>query len=346
MRKSSRPTLDPHGITARFLRFLTGLTVMAGLYSGTTVAAQVTELSQSQLDAALVEESGALRGLIQTMEHSMITGEVGKAEALVDRDAILTRATQRVKFEHDAEVRALFCDSTQRAWNERGVTHDFAGTRFRYLRTRVLGGRAGLLFRSANDAGAVNFALFTINEAKPGQFRVADVFVVGLNEFVSDTLRRTWLNVAAGFLGEESHQIKGVNQDYVAHIGEVAQASRMMNAGKFEESLKLAKALPPSVQRERSVLLIWIEAADRISTTARREAYGAWLAAYPDEQELPLKLVEFYASQRRYDDAERVLRGLLERIGPDVHLKRELGGIIFRREHDKAFVAKAGLTAE
>ena len=346
MPKSTRPSLDPHGITARVLRFITGLAIMAGFFSGASAAPVVTDLNQAALDAALAAKTGPMRDFIQTLEHAMLTGETEKAEALVDREAILTRALQRSRFQGDEPVRDLFCDSTRRAWGERGVTNDFTNTKFRYLRTRVLGGRAGLLFRSSTASGALNFALFTVNETKPGQYRITDVFVVGLNEFMSDTIRRTWLNVAAGFLGEDAKAIKGVNPDYVTHIGEVAQASRLMNAGKYEEALKIARTLPAPVQRERSVLLLRIESAEHISTMESREAYTAWLSTLPDEQELPLKFVQFYIQERRYADAERVLRGLMERLGPDTMLSRELGDILFRRDNDKAYVAEAAVKAE
>jgi len=346
MRKTAFPRLNPYGISARILRFLIGLALLMGFYSGAPAAAQVAELNEAQIVTALAERGGALQGFIRNMEHAMLKGEKEAGEALVDREAILARATQGVRFEGDAEVRTLFCDSTRRAWNERSVTADFAGTKFRYLRPRVLGGRAGLLFRSSTVSGAINYALLTINEVKPGAYRVADIFVVGLNEFMSDTLRRTWENVAAGFLGEEAHVLKGVNAEYVAHISEVAQASRQMNAGKYEQALVMAKELPPSVQRERSVLLLRIEAAERVSSTERQEAYAAWLEAYPDEQELPLKLVAYYSSQHRFEAAERVLRRLMERLGPDAMLKRELGHVLFQRARGDDLVARAGLTAE
>ncbi len=338
--------LDPHGIAARLLRILTGLAVFAGFYSGATVSAKVADLTRAQLDAALTEEAGPVSQMVRTLEYAMMSGQAEPAEALVDRAIILARATGSVQFDGDAEVRQLFCDSTERAWNERGVMRDFKGTKFRFLHTRELGGRPGLLFRSTNSQGAVNFVLFTVSEARPGEFRITDMFVVGLNEFLSDTLCRTWLNVAAGFLAEDEGELEGVNPEYVKHIGEVAQASRLLNAGKFEEALKVTKSLPLSVQRERSVLLVRIEAADRISTSERRAAFAAWLEVYPDEQELPLKLVEFYSSQRRYSDAERVLRDLMDRIGPDLQLKRELGSILFRQEHDKSVVARAALKVE
>ena len=345
MPRPTRPNADPHGFLCRFLRFVTGLSVIAGFFSGAKASPPTGELSQGRIEQQLADENGSLCMFVRALERSLLTGDIQTAETAVDQDAILTRATQHLHFEGDKTVRDLFFDSTKRAWAERGVTRDYCNTRFRFLRALTLKGRAGLLFRSSNRDGGINYALFTLNEPKPGNYRIADIFVVGLNEFLSDTLRRTWLNVAAGFIGDETVNIEGVNPEYVAHIGDIAELSRQMNAGNYEEALKSARSLPASLQQERTVLLIRMEAAERISIAERNAVYEDWLVAYPDEMELPLKLVHFYSSQSRWNDAERVLRRLMARLGGDAVLKMELGTVVFRREQEKASVTKAGLSA-
>ncbi len=345
MPRPTRPTADPHGFLCRFLRFVTGMAVIAGFFSGAKASPQAGELTLSQIEQQFADENSSLHMFVRSLERSLLTGDLQAAETVVDQNAILTRATQHLYFEGDKTVRDLFFDSTKRAWGERGVTRDYCNTRFRFLRALTLKGRAGLLFRSSNREGGINYALFTLNEPKPGNYRIADIFVVGLNEFLSDTLRRTWLNVAAGFLGGEAGKIRGVNPEYVAHINEIAELSRQMNAGNYEEALKSASSLPASLQHERTVLLIRMEAAERISIAERNAVYEDWLAAYPDEMDLPLKLVHFYTSQNRWDDAERVLRALMARLGGDAVLKLELGTIMFRREQEKERVTKAGLSA-
>jgi len=345
MTTTTSPALDPNGFLPRFIRFFTGLAVVAGFFSGANAAPRIAELNQTQIDARLAEENSPLRQFVTLLEESLLSGDISQAEVAVDRDAILSRATGGTSFEGDATVRQLFCDSTHRAWNERGVTQDYAGTKFRFLRSRTLNDRAGLLFRSSSSNGAINYALFTVNEQEPGDYRIADIFIVGLNEFLSDTLRRTWINVAAGFLGEEARNLKGVNIDYVSHINEIAALSRSLNQGQFEEALKAGARLPESVRRERSVLLMRMEAAERISAEARNAIYAEWLAAYPDEMELPLKFADFYVAQRRWDDAERVLRGLMGRLGGDAMLKMELGTVLYRREYEQSLVTASGLSA-
>ena len=344
MPRTTLLTADPNGIFCRVARFIAGLAVLAGFFSGAKAEPQHSELTQPKIEELLAGDTGPLRGFIKNLEHSLLSGDLPSAEAVVDQDAILTRATQHCGFEGDETVRNIFCDSTRRSWAETGVTRDYCNTRFRYLRPLTLKNRAGLLFRSSNRTGGINYALFTLLEPEPGQFRVADIFIVGLNEFLSDTLRRTWINVAAGFLGDEASQLKGVNNEYVTHINEIADMSRQMNAGQFEEALKSAKALPQSVQRERSVLLIRMEAAERVSLPERNAVYADWLAAYPDEMDLPLKLTHFYTTQNRFEDAERVLRSLMARLGDDALLKMEIGSLMQRQAQHDALVTKAGLS--
>ena len=338
-------TTDPHGFLCRLVRFATGLAVLAGVFSGAKAAPEVPELTQGKIEQHLSDKTGPLRIFVQNLEHALLSGDLPAAEAVVDQDAILTRATQHYCFDGDETVRDIFFDSSKRAWAGSGVTRDYCNTKFRFLRPLTLKGRAGLLFRSTSRKGGLNYALFTLIEPEPGEFRVSDIFIVGLNEFLSDTLRRTWINVAAGFLGEEATRLKGVNLDFVTHVSEIAELSRQINAGKCEEALKSAKALPAVLQSERTILLIRMEAAERTSLHERDAVYADWLAAYPDEMELPLKLIHFYSSQNRFDDAERILRSLMKLLGSDACLKMELGTVVYRRAQHAALETKAGLTA-
>jgi hypothetical protein len=344
--RKDRPSFDPFGFTPRLARLMTGLLALTLFFTGAdAMNPGPAEMNREQIEKQLSDATGPLREFVKTLEKSLLSGNLEVAESFVDRGSILARATRGAAFDGDDVVRDIFCESTLRAWDERGVTRDYAGTRFRFLRCHTLAGRDGLLFRSSKRDGTVNYALFTLRESGPAQFRITDIFVVGLNEFLSDTLRRTWLNVAAGFLGDEAHTVEGVNPTYIAHIGEVAQLSRDMNAGKYEEVLRAARLLPASVQSERTVLLLRMEAAEHVSIAERNAVYAAWLESYPDEMELPLKFIDFYVNQHRWDDAERVIRGLMGRLGEDAMLKMELGSVMFRRRHEEQMISASALTA-
>jgi hypothetical protein len=345
-RPKIRPQVDPNGFLARIVRLVAAAAVMAAFLSGARAEPKIPDLSEGQLTTALEKQGGGLRAFVTALEKSMAAGNLEAAEALVDRDSLLGRATASLGIKDEDALRGVFCDSTRRAWDERGVLRDYANARFRFLRVRSLGGRAGLLFRSSSRENGMNYALITLNEPAPGDYRISDVFVVGLNEYLSSTLRRTYINVCAGFLNGDASQLPGVNRGYVEHINQVAAISRELQNGGYEKVLLQIKELPEAVQRERSVLLMRLEAAEHVSVEERDASYTAWLAAYPDEMELPLKFADFYVTHRRWDDAERVLRGLITRLGPDALIKMELGTVLFRRKHDALWTgAEAQLSA-
>jgi hypothetical protein len=344
MPNSTRRPVDPYAFFPRLVRFVIGLAVLVGVFSGAKAAPRSGEMTQGQIEAQLENADGPLRTFVALLENSIRSGRIADAESFVDRDAILDRATKQVSIKGDQTVRDLFCDSTRRAWDERGVTRDYAGSRFTFMRARTLGGRAGLLFRSSTHDGGVNYALFTLNQVKPGDYRISDIFVVGLNEFLSDTLRRTWVNVAASLLGDEASGLEGVNPEYVANIASIAEMSRQLQAGKAEEVLNTGRALPESVQKARTVMLMRIDAAERVSPAERDAAFALWLSVYPDEMDLPLKFAHFYTTRQRWEDAERVMRNLLAKLGDDAMLKMELGSILYRKEHSKNLASAAGLS--
>lgn len=342
MRAATPPTaVDPFGILARIVRVVAGMAVMAGFLSGAMAGPEIPDLSASKLSARLAGQEGRIQKFIRTMETALVSGNLAEAEALVDRDSLLGRATANLGIPEEESLRQVFEDSTRRAWDERGVLRDYSNTRFRFLRVRTLGGRPGLLFRSSARQGGMNYALFTLNETADGELRVSDIFVVGLNEFLSSTLRRTYKNVAAGFMKELGDDVPGVNKSYVQNIQKVASVSRDLQAGNYEAALIALKQLPAEVQKERSVLLMRLEAAEHISIDERDGAYTTWLESYPDEMELPLKFADFYVSHRRWDDAERVLRGLIEKLGSDSIIKTELGTVLFRKTHDQLWSGPA-----
>jgi hypothetical protein len=326
-----------------FLRAVLGALGILGFFSGSAAAPLRSEMTQAEIERALAEPASPLHRFIDTLEHATLVNDAKTADSLIDADAILDRATRCGKFSGDTTLRELFCESTAKAWGTRAITRDYLDTDFRFLRAHTLGGRAGLLFRASGERGGLNYAMLTIRSDRRGSFVATDIFIVGLNEFLSDTLRRTWINVAGSYLQDEDHQLQNVNLDYVSHMNEIANVSRHVAAGRHGPALAALRELPPSLQSDRSVLLLRIEAAERFSAEERTAAFDAWLAANPDEMNLPLKLADYYASMGRWTDAERVLTLLINEIGPDMRLKMQRGTALHRARQSGDLVSHAAL---
>lgn len=325
----------------RSVKILVSAMAILLLTGGTHVSAKTTELSEAQLQAKLADPASGLRGFIALIEKSMISGEMAAVEELIDQNAILNRATDSLQIAGARTMKSLFSDSTQQSWAAHGITRDFAGTNFRFLRVRTFKNRTGLLFRSAGDNNSLNFFSFVIAEKSPGIYHVTDIYTMGLNEYTSDTLRRTYHHLAASLLGEEGRALTKDQGAFADSLERLATISKMLGAGQWKEVLDACADLPPPVRTDRSVLLIRLEAAENYSVTSRAEVLEDWLKAFPDEMDLPLKLADHYLTQERWDDAERVVTRLLERTGGDARLMLQLGNIQYRRDRDKRLLQAA-----
>ena len=319
----------------RSVKILVSAMAVLLLTGGVRVSAKTVELSESQLQSKLADPQSGLRDFISLVEQSMISGEMWPVEELIDHQSILNRATDGVSLEGAKTMKELFSDSTRQNWEQNGVTKDFAGSNFRFLRVRTFKNRTGLLFRAAGENKALNFYSFVISEPIPKDFRITDIYTAGLNEYTSETLCRTYRHLAASLLGEEGRALAGDNGAFVDSLDDIAAISQKLKAGEWREVLDATAALPKAVQRDRSVLLIRLEAAEQYSVTSRAVVLEDWLAAYPDEMDLPLKLADHYLTQERWDDAERVISRLLASTGGDARLQLQLGNITWRRDREK-----------
>lgn len=311
------------------------------LTGGAKVSAKTPELTETQLQAKLADQASGLRDLVALIEKSMISGEMGPVEDIVNQEAILNRATDGVNLAGSGSMKNLFADSTQQSWQQNGITRDFAGTNFRFLRVRTFKNRAGLLFRSAGENHSLNFFCFVLTETATRDYRITDIYTMGLNEYTSETLRRTYLHLAASLLGENGRGLVGDKGAFADSLEQVAAISQLLKASRWQEVIEACAALPPAVQNDRSVLLIRLQAAENHSLTSRAAVLEDWLKVNPDEMDLPLKLADHYLTQERWDDAERVVSRLVERTGGDARLQLQLGNISYRRDRDQRLLQAA-----
>ena len=332
---AARRTVANLNSLQRSVKILVSAMAMLLLTGGVRVSAKTPELNETQLESKLADPQSGLRDFIGLIEQSMISGEMWPVEELIDHQTILNRATDGVQVAGAQTMRDLFSDSTLLNWQQNGVTKDFAGSNFRFLRIRTFKKRTGLLFRAAGEGQVLNFFSFVISETSPKAYRITDIYTAGLNEYTSETLARTYRHLAASLLGEEGRALTGDNGAFVDSLDDIAAISQKLKAGEWREVLDATAALPAAVQRDRSVLLIRLEAAEQYSVTSRAAVLEDWLAAYPDEMDLPLKLADHYLTQERWDDAERVISRLLASTGGDARLQLQLGNINWRRDREK-----------
>jgi hypothetical protein len=300
-----------------------------------SLATAGVDLTEAQLSERLSHADSSLSLTVNAIETSVTAGNPKLLSSLIDTAAVLETATAGMGGNDTETVRKIFCDGTKQAWTNNSPANDYAGTLFRFLRVRSFQNRAGLLFRSENDTGNINYFLLVMSEQNAGEYRVRDIYTFGLNEFASEGLRRTYSHLLASFASaDEAKKYSPIGQIYVDHLQDIANLNRCVRDGKYADALSLYHALPKEIQKERSVMMMRIDAAERISPQDRALAMQDWMKNNPNEMSLPLKIADFYMSQNRWSEAQVLLGKVIQNVGGDSRMLFQLGQVAYNSHRD------------
>lgn len=289
-------------------------------------------LTEAELSTSLEDEGGELAQFVSDIEQSISAGFHQTLTSAIDHDAILQRATSGVAPDSSVQrIRAMFERGTRSAWKQAPIARDYLGNHFKFLRPRTLRGHEGLLFRSSDDNGSLNYYLFLVGHDRGQGYRVRDIFVVGTSETLSTTLGRTFRHLVAEY-GESSNGQNEVSAAFVQSLTQIAAMTNAYRADEFEKVLELYEGLPSPAKREHKVLLMRVEASEHIDRRTLNAAMSTWSANFPGDHLLPLKYIDFYFANGKYDASAEVIRNLEQELGGDSYLKFRLGEVLLAKE--------------
>jgi hypothetical protein len=282
-------------------------------------AAPSTPLSQEEIQSAWEGPGRELQETIRQIERGIPLGDAQPLLNQMQPEWLLQRAMENGG---DEGLRKAFAEGTRASWKQRSLVADTLGTHFRFIRIHTMAGRAGLLFRANGENGALNYYLYPMAKDASGKAWIDDVYVVGLGEFVSQSLGRGYrMLVNSSGTGPEA----AVATEYLENIGLIMKIAAALRESNYPSVIDLSKKLPERLQVDRSLLLLRVEAAEHLGPLVRRAVLTEWCHTYTDPMALPLKLVDFYSGEGRFDQAEAVLKALDETIGGDTALNLRLG---------------------
>jgi hypothetical protein len=293
-------------------------------------------LTKEELEKALAPDS-ALSVWINRLEGSVARGESGDFDVFLKPDWLLDAIVRPVNEQGGnaaAEIESAFAQGTRASWASRSLAADYLGHQFRFLRVHVIGGRAGLLFRSAGEAGQLNYCLFSVAAGRNGELLAEDLYVVGMGEWISDTLRRGYLTLVESLAprGESGRRARL----YVDALSQITAMQVALLRKEYAEVLAISSRLPTEVRQDRQVMLTRLEAAERMSLSERARVFGEWKTLHPTAEQLPLKWADYHIATGDFEEARRVLAALNERLGGDSYLMLRLGEIKMLAGHHAA----------
>ncbi|CAN5367338.1 hypothetical protein BH23VER1_BH23VER1_03640 [soil metagenome] len=292
---------------------------------------EVRLLGVEEIGAALEAEVPEMVALIRSFEGSVTSGHPERLRPFFDGQGMISLAMDGVPSDEAlAGLRAAYINGTLEAWSGVSPVENLGDGHYQFLRVRKIAGHAGLLFRLA-DGEDLNYHLHKLTRDASGRYRVADTYLVGLSESLSDVTRRGYLHLAADALAEGSTDDEAVqhSRQFVEHMEVIGSVNAAVSRSRYSEALDLYHSLPEGLQRDRDVLLMRIEASGKISPLLLDEALTEWRTIFPREEQLPLKFMDFHVARGEYEAAHALAERVEALTGGDSYLRARIGELRF-----------------
>ena len=197
---------------------------------------------------------------------------VPAAAAMFDWDETVRRAAEGVELSEKA-VRNFGGGATEALSDN--LVQQVTGTvkqggRYELLRVHLGRGGRRALFRLSTVEGFINYHDIVIYRDPGGKLKVADMYIAVSGELLSETFRRGMIQLAAHENRSILQRLSGAQADFIKYSSEMQQMTGHAREGRHAEALAVYQTLPPSMQQDKSLLIVRIVAAQNVSDGGRQ----------------------------------------------------------------------------
>jgi hypothetical protein len=173
-----------------------------------------------------------------------------------------------------------------------------------------------------NKDGGLNYVRFSLTKQPSGQIRVIDIYNFMSGENVSQTIRRSAIiplvaHQSRGLLA----RLSGIDNDTMKSHSVILALIQSVRSGRGEEALDLYYKLPPSLQTDKTYLLLRLTAAQVAGDQPYAKAIDACRAAYPNDRSVDLISIDGFLGKKQYAEAIKCIDRLDKSVGGDPYLK-------------------------
>lgn len=203
-----------------------------------------------------------------------------------------------------------------------------------------------LLLRGILPDGSLLYAECLVDDPDAAEPKLIDVYAYANGEFVSRTARRLMAPQLAEASRAPLSKLLGGTSEDSKHFPKLQSAMESLHAGDAQGALQTLDALPASIRRQKSVLIMRLRAASVLYDPAQvppvgEEAYLAVLGEMKDalstDPRAQLLLTDYHLLKQDYDAFHASLETLEGAVGEDAYLTLlHATGYYQAEEHEKA----------
>ncbi|MGA9522072.1 MAG: hypothetical protein WBV82_11435 [Myxococcaceae bacterium] len=269
------------------------------------------------------------------IEQGLQAGSPDALRSVLDMGDLAERAIQDVDAPADSK-KGFIKGASKNSFATNLAAAISQGGRIKLLRLVGDPSRPRALYRFLHaNAGGVNYYELYL-APKGDRIVVTDVFTFSNGERFSETLRRAFATAAGQANQGILERLLGKERDYVVHAEKIKALAAMVQEGRFEESMKAFDALPASLRKDRTLLVLRMQAAANLSPEVSEAAVTDFEQAYPGDPALMLFSIDVHFNRKAFDAALAAVEQLDARVkDPYLHVLRS-GVYIGQKKYELA----------
>lgn len=260
-----------------------------------------------------------------TLISGLVSGDVKKANSVIGWEQILDAATRDIKADKKkAEFRKGFLATVAGRSGLVGQITEVIrrGGQYNIIKLRKEGKFVRVLARLIlPQAGGFNYHDFLVTKLPDGKVVAADVFIYLSAEMMSTTMRRGFLPVASQENADLGNKLSKHDRELLNNAKEIEFIALAMRDGDFDDVIKTFKTLPPILQKDKSLLLFRMIAAQNIGNKEYSEALAELEKAWGDDPLVEMVSIDAHILKNDTDKALAAIDRLNKKVGGDPYLK-------------------------
>lgn len=236
-----------------------------------------------------------------------------------DWNAILERAIPPKML--SAADYAEFQHGLRKSQEERAALQARAYVAIKFLRAKPVGREMRALCRFEHSNSGFTHQELILEHRRDGRPGVADSYLYYSGEKLSDTIRHAVMPILAEKDKSVLERMFSDTPDLLKSAPVWNQLVRLSLQGRSKEVLSVYNRLPPSVQKEKFMLIYRLKAAQAVDDKEYLAAMDLWRRTYPNDPSLDVITLDAHILRKEYPQALECINRLDKALGGDPYLE-------------------------
>jgi hypothetical protein len=176
------------------------------------------------------------------------------------------------------------------------------------------------LFRLLQPGSGVKYQELILGRDAAGEVRAVDIYIFLSGERLSHTMRRMYLLAAAEQPGRPLDNIISPENEFIKHTAEFQQMASHLRGGNPQQTVEIYQTLPASMQQEKTVMLLYVQAASSIGDDLYAQAIDDFRAVHARDACVDMVSIDGHLLRKEYDRALEAIARVDTAVGGDPYM--------------------------